>query len=252
MFIRKSKEMKTGFFTPRTKMADMIAVNHTLILVVPRFGIPLGFGEKSVQELCAQYGQDVGFFLLVCNLYTFSNYPVSLHENVDLSGLIPYLEASHRYYLNERLPHIVRHLTSIGDRAGQQYAAVLHKFIDDYRKEVTDHFDYEEREVFPCIQQLQKGKGSAAQIAATFLDSHSDLVESLSDLPQILYKYLPGNPMVEELSELVFSILQLSSDLEKHALLEEKVLMPYVTQLSAQASGQPVQSAGKVDERRSR
>lgn len=215
-------------FTPRNKMADLIEANHTLILVVPRFGIPLGFGEKSVQEVCAQYGQDVGFFLLVCNLYTFDDYPVSLQDNVDLSGLVPYLEASHRYYLNERLPHIVRHLTSIGDRAGGQYAKVLHKFIDDYRKEVTDHFDYEEREVFPYIRRLQKGEGPVEHIADSFLDSHTDLVESLSDLPQILYKYLPGNCMVEELNELVFSILQLSSDLEKHALLEEKVLMPYV------------------------
>jgi regulator of cell morphogenesis and NO signaling len=108
---------------------------------------------------------------------------------------------------------------------------VLHKFIDDYQKEVTDHFDYEEREVFPYIQRLQQGQGPVEYIADSFLDSHSDLVESLSDLPQILYKYLPGNCMVEELNELVFSILQLSSDLEKHALLEEKVLMPYVAEM---------------------
>ena len=223
-------------------MADLIAANHTLILVVPRFGIPLGFGEKSVQDVCSQCGQDVGLFLLVCNLYTFDDYPVPPPGAVDLSGLVPYLEASHRYYLNERLPHIVRHLTSVAGRAGEQYASVLHKFIDDYRKKVTDHFDCEEREVFPYILRLQQGTDSAESVTSRmsshtpdFLDSHSDLVESISDLPQILYKYLPGNPMAEELNELVFSILQLSSDLEKHALLEEKVLMPYLAQLSAKA-----------------
>ena len=228
--------MKNRYFTPRDKMADLIAANHTLILVVPRFGIPLGFGEKSVQDLCTLYGKDVGFFLLVCNLYTFDDYPVFQQENVDLGGLIPYLEASHRYYLNERLPHIVKHLSSVASRAGAQYASVLHKFIEDYQKEVTDHFDYEEREVFPYIQRLRQGQGPVEHIADSFIDSHSDLVESLSDLPQILYKYLPGNCMVEELNELVFSILQLSSDLEKHALLEEKVLMPYVAGMERRLS----------------
>ena len=231
--------MKNRYFTPRDKMADLIAANNTLILVVPRFGIPLGFGEKSVQELCAQYGQDVGFFLLVCNLYTFDDClpDEDQLEPLDLRGLIPYLEASHRYYLNERLPHIVRHLTSVAGRAGEPYATVLHKFIEDYHKEVTDHFDYEEREVFPCIERLQKDGGLPPEgfRVAAFIDSHSDLVESLSDLPQILYKYLPASCMVEEMSELVFNILQLSSDLEKHALLEERVLMPYVAKLERRA-----------------
>ena len=37
--------------------------------------------------------------------------------------------------------------------------------------------------------------------------------------------------MTEELNELVFGIMQLSSDLEKHAILEEKVLIPYMNQI---------------------
>lgn len=228
-------------FTPRTKMADLIAANHTLILVVPRFGIPLGFGEKSVHDVCRQYGQDVGFFLLVCNLYTFDDYRPQGDDwlkTIDLSGIVPYLEASHRYYLNERLPHIERHLSRIAGHAGEQYMSVLGNFIEGYRKDVSAHFDYEEREVFPYILRLQQGIGSPEPIAATFLDSHTDLVEKISDLPQILYKYLPGSPVVEELNELVFSILQLSSDLEKHALIEEQVLMPYVAQMERRLRGE--------------
>ena len=40
-----------------------------------------------------------------------------------------------------------------------------------------------------------------------------------------------GDSMTEELNELVFGIMQLSSDLEKHAILEEKVLIPYMNQI---------------------
>ena len=64
-----------------------------------------------------------------------------------------------------------------------------------------------------------------------FADNHSDMVEKLQDLTQIVYKYLPGSAMTEELNELVFGIMQLSSDLQKHARLEEKILIPYIHQL---------------------
>ena len=46
-----------------------------------------------------------------------------------------------------------------------------------------------------------------------------------------MLKYVPGDSLTEELNELVFGIMQLSSDLEKHALLEEKLLIPYIGQM---------------------
>ena len=61
--------------------------------------------------------------------------------------------------------------------------------------------------------------------------NHSDLVDRLSDLTSIVLKYIPGDSLTEELNELVFGIMQLSSDLEKHALLEEKILIPYLGQV---------------------
>ena len=229
---------RPGFFTPRTKMADLVAANYTLILVVPRFGIPLGFGEKSVQEVCRQCNVSVDLFLIVCNLYTFDDCLPDAHtlKTIDLSGLIPYLEASHHYYLNERLPHIERHLSSIADHAGQQYGTALHNFIVNYKKDVADHFAREEQEVFPYILRLQEGEAPKEIPTSSFIESHSELVDNLTDLPKILYKYLPAEGMVEELSELLFTILQLSADLEKHTLIEEKILLPYVAHLMSKAS----------------
>mgnify|MGYP003305537813 CR=1 FL=1 len=59
--------MKQQHFSPHSKMADMVAANYTLILVMPRLGIPLGFGEKCVQEVCDQCALPVDFVLMICN-----------------------------------------------------------------------------------------------------------------------------------------------------------------------------------------
>ena len=215
------------------KMADVVAANHTLILAMPRFGISLGFGERSVQEICEQYGLPVDFVLLIFNVYTFDDYLPDGDdlERTDFSPLVPYLEASHRYYLQERLPHIERHLLHVAGSAGERYGRVLKSFFEDYRKEVVEHFESEEREVFPYLQRLRRGEQVERPVSEHFADNHSDLVDKLGDLTQILYKYIPGDNFAEELNELVFAIMQLSADLEKHAVIEEKILLPYIMQL---------------------
>lgn len=215
------------------KMADVIAANHNLILVMPRLGIPLGFGEQSVQEVCDRYKMPVDFVLLVFNVYTFDDYNPDGDglNRTSLELLVPYLMTSHKYYVNERLPHIEKHLTRVAQHAGERYGTILKNFFSNYEKEVLEHFASEERDVFPYLHQLLEGERDAHMVSNHFVDHHTDLVDKLTDLTQIVYKYLPGETMTEELNELIFGIMQLSSDLQKHAKLEEKVLMPYIAQL---------------------
>lgn len=222
-----------GLFTGRTKMADVVARNHTLILAMPRLGIALGFGERSVQEICHEKGLPVEFVLLIFNVYTFDDYLPDEEElaATDFGPLVPYLEASHRYYLNERLPHIERHLLHVAGSAGERYGSILKCFFEDYRKEVVEHFESEERDVFPYMEGLMHGGQKVERLPGHFADNHTDLVDKLKDLTQILYKYIPSEGFEEELNELVFAILQLSADLEKHAVIEERVLLPYIQQL---------------------
>ena len=70
------------------------------------------------------------------------------------------------------------------------------------------------------------GVESGALRSENYLKSHDNIRDKLSDLTQIIYKYLPGERLTEEMMELVFDILQLSRDLEKHALIEEFLLQP--------------------------
>ena len=229
--------MKHTPFTSRMKMADIISANHSLLLVLPRLGIHLGFGEQSLQEVCNRYQIDVDFVLLIFNVYSFDNYlpAADTLASTNLKPLVPYLQSSHHYYLSERLPHIKRHLLNVATHAGDRYGTVLRQFFADYEHEVQDHFAYEEEHIFPLLQEgvpSSSNTGRQSLSASGHLShNHSDLVDRLSDLTSIVLKYIPGDSLTEELNELVFGIMQLSSDLEKHALLEEKILMPYIGQV---------------------
>lgn len=222
--------MSKNLFTPTMKLADIIAANHKLILLLPRLGIPLGFGEKSLRDVCQSYGAPVDFVLLIFNVYTFDDYLPSIGEleHTDMKPLVEYLQASHDYYTKDRIPHIETHLNHIVDRVGGRYGQILKQFYSDYQKEVIDHFRCEEKVDFPMLQQLLRGEKPTESLKVHFEDTHASLVDKLNDLTQIVYKYLPGNVLPEETMELVFDILQISADIQKHVLIEEKILVPYI------------------------
>ena len=223
-----------NLFSARMKLADIIATNHNIILLLPRFGIPLGFGDKSLREVCAANNVPVDFMLLICNVYTFDDYLPDIESlaTTDMRPLLKYLEESHSYYTNERLPHIEVHLNHIADRIEKRYGMILKQFYADFQREITQHFRDEEQYEFPKLRSLQQGKrkteSGRRKTESGKNKSHNSLVDKLNDLTQIVYKYLPGNMLPEETMEVVFDILQLAADIQKHALIEDKILTPYM------------------------
>ncbi|MBO4815009.1 MAG: hemerythrin domain-containing protein [Muribaculaceae bacterium] len=223
------------FFEKQGKLSDMITLYPNLLHTLPRFDISLGFGNKTIAEVCEQNGVNPDFFLLICNVYSFDDYLPSKQElaTIDMSQLVTYLEKSHRYYLDKRISHIQHHMNRIvGLLQNKRIGEVLHNFIEVYRGEVEEHFNYEEQNVYAHLTKLQQGIPDKAYSIADFISSHGNLQEKLEDLTQIIFKYLPAQMSAEDDAiEVVFDLLQLSRDLKKHSLIEEKIMVPYVMQL---------------------
>ncbi len=216
-------------FNSKMKLADVVVANYNLVLILQRFNIELGFGEKTVAEICKQYGIDTNFFLLICNVYTTANYLPTKEElaNTQMDMLVPYLVASHVYYLQERIPHLEigrahvyylqeriphleNHLNRIADACKPTQGETLRKFFHEYKGEVEKHFQYEENTVFPYITDLCKGGKGQRYSINQFEENHSNIEDKLGDLTNIILKYLPGDIMPNERRGLVFDIFQLS------------------------------------------
>ena len=54
-------------YKPADKMSDLICDNYSLLQVMSRFGLSLGFGDKTVKEVCQMNGVDYRTFLTVVN-----------------------------------------------------------------------------------------------------------------------------------------------------------------------------------------
>ena len=58
-------------YLPSDKMRSLIKDNSSLLMVMSRFGISLGFGDKTVKEICSDTHVDCNTFLSVANFISF-------------------------------------------------------------------------------------------------------------------------------------------------------------------------------------
>ena len=226
---------KETIYTNRMKLADLLASDMSLLSILQRLDIKLGFGEATIKEICDRYGISDRLFLMICNIYSFRSYQpqVEALDKNDIGNITTYLRASHNFYRQVCFPTIHNKIHKLVESLDSVSRKLIDKFYDDYDKEVNNHFDYEERTVFPYIEELLSGNssGNAMYNIRQFEHNHSNIGEKLSDLKNIITKYIPQ----EYSSPLMFNILgdiyNIESDLRKHSLIENKILVPLVEKL---------------------
>ena len=135
--------MNAPLFTDEMKLADIIHLNYRLLLLFPRLGMNLGFGDKTVKEWCESSAVSHQLFLMICNVYNCEQYLPGEQEieEIDVNQLIDYLQRSHVYYLQNRLPAIEQRLQDIGETCPEGHRQILKRFFEGYKNEVISHFD---------------------------------------------------------------------------------------------------------------
>jgi regulator of cell morphogenesis and NO signaling len=222
--------MKYVLFSENTKMADVILSNSRLLYVLPYFGIELGFGEKTVKQVCNAHNISVHLLLLVCNIYTFDEYFPDGKDlkRIPIEGVIMYLQNSHKDYLEVRMPQIIAHILDLANICGLKNGKILDAFCEKYKQEVIAHFKYEEEIAFPYIIQLLKGTKSGSYTIREYKSAHSDIDAALNDLKNIIIKYLPQACTIEKCRDILLNLFMFEYDLNKHTLLEDKILISLV------------------------
>ena len=225
---------KKTVFSKDTKLAELLAEDRRLLQLLPRFGIGLGFGDRSVEHVCQMNHVCTDLFLMICEIYSDSSFKPGQRElqRIDMSALLSYLKASHQYYLDERFPHIEEHLQHIIEACGQKFGPMLSHFYDEYKQEVMRHIQYYEEEVvFPYIEALLNGQHTDSYEINEFEHNHTNIQDTLDDMMNILLKYLPGDILPKERIEISYDIMELSDDLNRHSIIEERILIPNVESL---------------------
>ena len=236
-------------------MSDVISDDYRMLQILSRFGVTLGFGDKSVSAACKAAGVDVPTFLTVVN---YVKDPSRAHidemvEQVSLPALMRYLKNSHSFFVDFRLPDIRRRLIEALDcSSSNQIAFLIMKFYDEYAAEVARHMEYENTHVHPFVESLLRGELPRETFAAV-VDQHSNnhlsIEKSISELKSIIIKYYPGDSNAQLMSEVLMEIFMTEEDLQTHCHMEDTLFAECVKRLERQVRER--EATGKADDEES-
>ena len=247
-------------FTEHAHMSDLIHDDYRLLQVISRFGVGLGFGEQTVEAACEASHVHTPTFLAVVNFIQSSGH-INISElvrRVSVSELMSYLQRSHSYFIDFRLPAIRRKLIeAINCSAENQISFLILKFYDEYAAEVARHMEYENQHIHTYVQQLLGGQlptGTAtyATLAHQHHDNHSSLTKSSHELKSIIIKYYPTDSDTQRLSDTLMDIYIMEEDLFSHCALEDTLFAQAVHELEnevrerAQLQGDTITSSDQL------
>ena len=224
-------------FSENDKMSDLINENHSLLLVISRFGLSLGFGNHTVKEVCESNNIDCKTFLVVVNFLSEANFEVDHNaDDILVVSIIQYLKNAHAYFLDFKLPLIRNKLIEAVKNQGENipYESIFLKFFDEYVLEVNKHMEYENKVVFPYALKLVNGKSDSRYNISVFQGRHNEIDSKLIELKNILIKYYPAKGNNYLLTEVLFDILSCEIDLASHNQVEDFLFVPTVEALEHQ------------------
>lgn len=229
-------------------MAEVVHIDYTLLPVINRFGISLGFGDETIEQICRMYHINMDFFLEILNTFHDPDYfPEENLKKYPIGLLIDYLKKTHSYYLEVKVPELEKLITGMIDDPKQerQKHKLMNEFFAHYKKELTDHILREEDKVYPYILDLEKTvkeKNCSDEMKKRlnrysidhFPDEHDDVEEKLLDLKNIIIKYLPPPIDANRCNAILYMLFELEKDLNDHARIEDTIMVPMVADLEKQ------------------
>lgn len=214
-------------YTPQDSLVDLINDNYSILPVLSRFSIPLGFENRRIADVCTDAGIDSEVFLFIVNFILSGKIDNSHMSTISPEAIVDFLHNSHDYYLSYKIPHIRQNLLNALDESHSDINPAIIRFFDDYIEQVKEHFRYEEKKVFPYVRNLMSGKPSRYNIGM-FKKHHDDIDEKLSDLKNIILRYYTTS-MPNKMYDVLVDIYNCEEDLKQHTDIENHILIPMIS-----------------------
>jgi regulator of cell morphogenesis and NO signaling len=207
--------------------------------MLEHLGINMEVREKTVEQICNDNNIRTDLFLTIANLFNgYKPSAVIEYSYNDILSIIKYLENSHQYYLQEKYPQIRQYIEEINKINNHAEILMLGKFFDKYFLEVSEHLDYEDDVVFPYVLNLnnrlaqKSDENNVNSYSVTeYREHHNDIEEKLTDLKNLLIKYMPQKNDQQIRRKLLLCLFELEYDLNIHSQIEETILIPLVEQM---------------------
>lgn len=206
------------------KMCDLIAHEEDAIQIISRFGLEMGVGEQTIEQVCEAYHVHTPTFLAIVNYKVFHKRVIP--DDIDIPTLQRYLSNAHSYFLEFRLPRLRRALIEaiIPADPTTKIPGLILRCYDEFVEEIRTHIAHENEGLFDEHE-------------------HDDqrITDKLTEIKNLIIKYYPGanlqSPITNNQSPITYLLISVMSDLwhteqdfADHCAIEDDILRPALTQ----------------------
>ena len=224
--------MISHLLTPKT----ISQYDRNIVHLFSRFNI----GPDSTQKLnkiCEKDEININLLVDLINCYNdLSCLEKTKFEDYSIIDLIDYLERSHLYYLEKKIPEIEQSLLKLGLQESFSLNYIFIKFFEEYKKDIVSHFKTEDEVLFPFCKVLDRYIKFNSQEDLIYILENKETVyhlmnqhkknnDDVDDLQKLLIKYSPKSNKLSYFEIFLNQMSLFQKDLKIHAKIEENVLM---------------------------
>lgn len=206
------------------KICDLMAHEEDAIQIISRFGLELGVGEQTIEQVCEAHNVDTATFLEVVNYKVF--HQQASPADIDIPTLRRFLGNAHTYFLDFRLPRLRRSLIEALSPAdlNSKIPMLILRCYDEFVEEIRTHIEHENA---GCFDEHE----------------HDDrrITDKLTEIKNLIIKYYPS-PVTGNPSPVTYTLINVMSDLwhteqdfADHCAIEDDILRPALTKSKAHA-----------------
>ena len=200
------------------KICDLISREEDAIQIISRFGLEMGVGEQTIQQVCESHNVHTPTFLAVVNYKVFKQR--ALPADIDIPTLQRYLHNAHTYFLDFRLPRLRRSLIEaiIPADPTTKIPGLILRCYDEFVDEIRTHIEHENAGLYEEHE-------------------HDDerITSKLTEIKNLIIKYYPTQPTSTE-GTVTYTLIGVMSDLwhteqdfADHCAIEDDILRPVLS-----------------------
>ena len=207
------------------KICDLISREEDAIQIISRFGLEMGVGEQTIQQVCESHNVHTPTFLAVVNYKVFKQR--ALPADIDIPTLQRYLHNAHTYFLDFRLPRLRRSLIEaiIPADPTTKIPGLILRCYDEFVDEIRTHIEHENAGLYEEHE-------------------HDDerITSKLTEIKNLIIKYYPTQTTSTE-GTVTYTLIGVMSDLwhteqdfADHCAIEDDILRPVLSKHSGRKS----------------
>ena len=209
------------------KICDLMAREEDAIQIISRFGLEMGVGEQTIEQVCTAHGVHTPTFLAIVNYKIFKQRVIP--EDIDIQTLRCYLSNAHAYFLDFRLPRLRRALIEaiIPVDPATKIPGLILRCYDEFVEEIRTHIEHENAGLYEEHE-------------------HDDerITSKLTEIKNLIIKYYPGadnkfdiNNQQSKITYLLISVMSdlwhTEQDFADHCAIEDDILRPALKKMQA-------------------